>query len=319
MKAARASHSERPASQSLFATSLGVSIILHGVVITWMLGGSGPSQAWLTDLPAFHSVSLVDAPASAPAPAPSMSAPEPQDIPEPAVASEAVNPATVEIVEPQVAVQPPQATRAAEVTAVSVETPAPADKPEPVVIPDVPDVIEAEARQPKPVEHSERQPAPTPASASLAPAATPSASAMPREPASRNSPQAADRARQAIANLRNAQAQGDGAGEGGGGLADGMQQVLMRTYQQRVRVRIINAWRLPMLPQAAEKLQAMVLLTVDRDGHVLRYELAEPSGNSPFDDSLQRAVQASSPLPPLPDTVTGVTQELMLRFTPPAS
>lgn len=335
MKAAQVSHHQAHAGQSLFGASLGVSVIVHGAVIAWMLGGSGPSQALLTDLPAFHSVSLVDAPGSPPAaaPAPSVSEPEPQAIPEPAAVSEAISPAAVEQVVPQTAVQPPQAKSPTEVAAVSVNASVPAARPKLVEKPDKPAVVEAEARQPQPVEASEWRPAPTPASASQPAAAPEVAAARPstdtthraadgaQQPAGRNSPQAADRARDAIASLRNAleQTPGTSADQGGGGLANGMQQVLVRTYQQRVRARIINAWRLPMLPQTAEKLHAVVLLTVDREGEVIRYALAQSSGDQSFDASLQRAVQASSPLPPLPDTITEETQELELRFTPPAS
>ena len=322
MKAAQVSHYQGHVSQSLFGASLGVSVIVHGAVIAWMLGGSGPSRALLTDLPAFHSVSLVDAPGSASAPASSVSEPEPQAIPEPAAVSEAIRPAAVEQVVPQASVQPPQAKSPTEVAAVSVDASVPADGPKPVDKPDKPAVVEAESRQPQPVEASEWRPAPTPASASQPAAPAPEvAAAGARQPAGRNSPQAADRAREAIASLRNAleQPTGTSADQGGGGLVNGIQQVLVRTYQQRVRARIINAWRLPMLPQTAEKLQAVVLLTVDREGQVIRYALAQSSGNQPFDASLQRAVQASSPLPPLPDTITEETQELELRFTPPAS
>ena len=62
MKSAQGSHPLAHAGPSLFATSLGASVIVHGLIIAWMLSGSGPSRALLVDLPAFHSVSLVDAP-----------------------------------------------------------------------------------------------------------------------------------------------------------------------------------------------------------------------------------------------------------------
>jgi TonB family protein len=337
MKAAHVSHQLGHASQSLFATSLGASVIVHGLVITWMLSGHGPSRAFLTDLPAFHSVSLVNAPGSTPPaePVASVPEPEPQTIPEPAAVPEAVNPAAVRNVVPETAVQPPQAKQATEVPEAAVEPPAPVAKPKPMEVPEKPSVVETRVQQPKPVKATEKRPtpAPTPTSAGSPtpspgePAAvqprtapTPSVAAAPREPASRNSPQAAARARDAIENLRaQSDAQEAGTEQSPGGIAVGMQELLLRTYKQRVRARIINAWHLPIPGKIAQGLQAVVLLTIDREGQVIRYELTRSSNNPSFDASLHRAVQASSPLPELPETFEGEILEAEIYFTPPAS
>jgi TonB family protein len=335
MKAAHVSHQLGHASQSLFATSLGASVIVHGLVITWMLSGHGPSRAFLTDLPAFHSVSLVNAPGSTPPaePVASVPEPEPQTIPEPAAVPEAVNPAAVRNVVPETAVQPPQAKQATEVPEASVEPPTPVAKPKPVEVPERPSVVETQVQQPKPVKATERKPAPTPASGSRptpsppevtatqpTPAPTPAVTAQPRPPASRNSPQAAERAREAIKNLRaRSGTEGTGTNQSPGGVQPGLQDVLMRTYKQRVRARIINAWHLPIPGKIAQGLQAVVLLTIDREGQVIRYELTRSSNNPSFDASLHRAVQASSPLPELPETFEGEILEAEIYFTPPAS
>ena len=333
MKASQVSRQLGHASQSLFATSLGASVILHGLVIVWMLSGSGPSGALLTDLPAFQSVSLVDAPGAPTVAEPVAKLPEPQAIPEPAAVPVAVDPTEVPNVEPETTVQPPQAKEASEVPETSVEPPAPVAKPEPVQVPEAPSVIETQVEQPKPVKAAEERPvpAPTPPSASgptaaptevaaAPPGTTPDSAAQPRAPASRNSPQAAQRAREAIENLRaQSGAQGTSTDQSPGGVAVGMQELLLRTYERRVRARIINAWHLPIPEKMAQGLQAVALLTIDREGQVIRYELTRSSGNPSFDASLHRAVQASSPLPELPVTFQGETQELRLRFTPPAS
>ena len=332
MKAAQVSHQLGHASHSLFATSLGASVVLHGLAIVWMLSGSGPSRVLLADLPAFHSVSLVNAPGSPPVAEPVASVPEPQAIPEPAAVPVAVDPTAVPNVEPETTVQPPQAKKATEVPETSVEPPAPVAKPEPVEVPEAPSVVETQVEQPKPVKAAEERPvpAPTPPSASgptvaptevaaAPPGTTPAPAAQPRAPVSRNSPQAAQRAREAIENLRAQSGQGSSTSQSQGGVAAGMQELLLRTYEQRVRARIINAWLLPIPEKMAQGLRAVALLTIDREGQVIRYELTRSSGDPSFDASLSRAVQASSPLPELPDTYTGEILEAEIHFAPPAS
>ena len=328
MKAAQVSHQLGHASQSLFATSLGASVVLHGLIIVWMLSGSGPSRALLADLPAFHSVSLVDAPGPPAVAEPVANVPEPQAISEPAAVPEAVNPTAANLV-PETTVQPAQAKQATEVPETSVEA------AEPVEVPEAPSVVETQVQKPKPVKATEKRsaPAPTPASAdgpTLTPTEvaaalpgttpTPAPATQPRTPASRNSPQAAQRARETIENLRaHSGAQGASTNQSPGGVAAGMQELLLRTYEQRVRARIINAWHLPIPEKMAQGLQAIALLTIDREGQVIRYELTRSSGNPSFDASLHRAVQASSPLPELPNTYSGEILEAEIHFTPPAS
>ena len=324
MKAVQAAYQPGHSSQTLFATSFGVSLLVHGLVIGWMLSGSGRAHSLLADVPSFQMVSLVDAPGM----------PEPQAIAEPAATPEAVRAVTVQNAAPEAAVPPPQAKEAAEVPEASVEPPAPVAKPKPVEAPERPSVVDTQVKKPEPATASVKKPTPTktaavestpatPKVAAVQPKAAPApnAAAKPRAPASRNSSQAAERARQTIANLRRAQARAQGSStiQARGGTAAGIQEVLMRTYQNRVRARIINAWSLPMPSKMAQEFQAVVLLTIDREGQVIRYELIGPSGSQPFDASLQRAVQASSPLPPLPETFPGETQVFELHFTPPAS
>ena len=324
MNAAEVSYPPAHAGPSLFATSLGASVIVHCLIFAWMLSGSGPPRALLTDLPAFHSVSLVDAPGSAP-PAEAeanVPEPEPQAIPEAVAVPAAVNPATVRDVAPETVVRPPRATRPTEVSDASVEPPAPAASPKPVAVPERPAAATTPAQQPRPARATEARPAPAPtptlagvAAAQTETATPPPAAAQPRAPASRNSPQAAARAREAIENLRAR----TGAEPSPEGAQPGLQDVLMRTYERRVRAKIIQALHLPMTQDRAQKLKAIALLAIDREGQVIRYELTTPSGNASFDASVHRAVQASSPLPPLPETYSGEILEAEIHFTPPAS
>ena len=304
-----------------------VSLLIHGLVIGWMLSGSGSARSLLSEVPSFQTVSLVDAPVEF----------EPQAIAEPSAIPEVMSDVTVQNVEPEAVVPPPQAKQATEVPEASVEPPAPAAKPKPVEAPLKPSVVETRTEKPAPAKASAKRPAPTQTSARKPAPATPKVAAAqpkaapapkttakPRSPASRNSPQAAARAQQTIANLRRAQAarvEGTTANQVPGGIAARMSDIRKQAYVERVRARIINAWRLPMPSKMAQGLQARVLLTIDREGQVIRYELIGPSGSQPFDTSLQRAVQASLPLPPLPEDIgrDNPVQEFEFRFTLPAS
>lgn len=323
MKAVHVSRQPGHAGQTLSATSCGVSLLVHGLVIGWMLSGSGSARSLLSDVPSFHAVSLVDAPVAF----------EPQSIAAPAAMPEVVTAAPARSVVPETAVAPPQAKQATEVPEASVEPPAPAAKPEPIAEPQRRPVVEARIRKPEPAKASVRKAAPTeaparkptpaaPRVAAVQPPATPAPkAAAPRTPASRNSPQAAARAQQAIANLRRAQAlaQGTSTIQARGGIAAQMQNIQMQAYYGRVQALITDAWQLPMMQKTAQTLQAVALLTIDREGRMIRYELLRSSGSPPFDASLRRAVQASLPLPELPETFPEEVLEFEFHFTPPAS
>ena len=321
MKAVHVSRQPGHASQRLFATSFGVSLLIHGLVIGWMLSGSGSARSLLSDASSFQMVSLVDAPEV-----------EPQAIAEPAAMPEAATAAPVRNVVPETVVPPPQAKQATEAPEASVEPPAPMAKPEPIEAPERLPAVETQVKKPEPAKASVRKPAPTetvarkpapsaPKVAAVQPTAAPAPkAATPRAPASRNSPQAAARAQQAIAAMRRAQAraQGTNTNQTQSGIAARMQDIQMQAYYGRVRALITNAWHLPMIQKTARTLQAVALLTIDREGQVLRYQLLKSSGSQPFDDSLQRAVR-TSPLPPLPETFPKEILEFEFHFTQPAS
>ena len=323
MKAVHASHQPGHAGQTLFATSFGVSLLIHGLVIGWMLSGSGSARSLLSDAPSFHTVSLVDAPVI-----------EPQAIAEPAAIPETAAAAPMRNVVPEAVVPPPQAKQATEAPEASVEPPAPVATPAAIEEPERLPAVETRIKKPEPAKASVRKPAPTetaarkptpaaPKVAAVQPTAAPAprAAAKPRPPAGRNSPQAAARARDAIAAMRRAQARAVGvnANQAIGGIADRIQDIQMQAYYGRVRALITNAWHLPMMQKTAQTLQAVALLTIDREGQVIRYQLLRSSGSPPFDASLQRAVQASLPLPPLPETFSKEILEFEFHFTPPAS
>lgn len=330
MKAVQVSPQPGHARQTLSAASFGVSVLLHGLVIGWMLSGSGSARSLLSGVPSFHTVSLVDAPDSMLPPETEPSMPETQ----PQAIAEAMRAATVRKIVPETVIPPPQAKQATEVPKASVDPPAPMTKPKSAEEPEKPSVVETRVKKPAPVKASVKKPAPTqtavrkptpaaPTVAAAQPKTAPAAkaAAKPRPPASRNSPQAAARAQQTIAAMRRAQARDQGAStvQELGGIAARMQNIQLQAYQGIVRRHITAAWHVPMLEKTVQALRAVALLTIDREGHVIRYQLIRSSGSGPFDASLKRAVQASSPLPPLPKAFPGEILEAEIHFTPPAS
>lgn len=324
MKAVQVSHQSGRTGQTLFATSFVASLLIHGLAIGWMLGSSGSARSLLSAAPSFQMVSLVDAPEV-----------EPQAIAEPAAIPEAMSAATVQNVAPEAVVPPPQAKKAAKIPAASVESPTPVPRPVPVEEPEKPAVVETQVKKPAPAKAAVKKPTPTKTSVSKPTPAAPrvavvQAEAVPApalktavrpKPASRNSAQAAARAQEAIAAIRQAQARAQGTStmQARGGIVSRMQNIQMQAYYGRVKTRISNAWSLPMMQQTAQALQAVALLVIDREGQVIRYQLLRSSGHQPFDASLKRAVQASSPLPPLPETFPQEILEFELHFTPPVS
>lgn len=102
------------------------------------------------------------------------------------------------------------------------------------------------------------------------------------------------------------------AGSGGIGTG-GLSGIRLHSYQVMVQEKVRNAWSVP--PQS-RGLQAIVFLTIDRAGHVEQFRFVQRSGNTLFDDSLQRAIKQAEPLPPLPADYAGHSLEAELRFRP---
>jgi TonB family protein len=76
----------------------------------------------------------------------------------------------------------------------------------------------------------------------------------------------------------------------------------LRGYEALIQEKVRNAWRTP--PQS-KGLEAVVFLAIDRAGHVEQSHLVRSSGNTLFDESLQRAIKQAEPLPPLPNDYPG--------------
>jgi TonB family protein len=94
-------------------------------------------------------------------------------------------------------------------------------------------------------------------------------------------------------------------------LAGRLSSIRLRNYQAELMAKITDAWKIP--PQS-QGLQASVFLLVNRAGQVEQVHFVHGSGNTLFDDSLQRAVTQAQPLAALPEDYTGRAIEVTLHF-----
>ncbi len=73
-----------------------------------------------------------------------------------------------------------------------------------------------------------------------------------------------------------------------------------------------DAWAQPGAVSAGTTVTVRV--RVERDGRITRRDLTRPSGNSVMDESVMRAVNSVSRLPPLPDQIRGAHYDVDIHF-----
>jgi len=95
-----------------------------------------------------------------------------------------------------------------------------------------------------------------------------------------------------------------------------LSQALM-LYRALVNEKIERNWALPERSgRGKDKLEAILVVRVRRDGTVLDIQFDERSGDSYFDDSVLKAVLKSKPFPPFPDIYSPKEEEIVIRFAP---
>jgi TolA protein len=103
-------------------------------------------------------------------------------------------------------------------------------------------------------------------------------------------------------------------GTGGGGMAN----LRFSQYYQSIYAKVYQAWTLPEYVIEKEgSREAIVAITVQRDGKILSAIFEKTSGNQQFDASVMNAIKKANPLPPLPDDFRESVLEIGIRFIPP--
>ncbi len=88
-----------------------------------------------------------------------------------------------------------------------------------------------------------------------------------------------------------------------------------RLYYTEVWNAIRRRWTLPPSLRSS-RLEAVLVLTVRRDGRIVSTRFEKRSGNEAFDESAMRAVRKANPLPPFPEIYSPKRIEIGVRFRP---
>lgn len=88
----------------------------------------------------------------------------------------------------------------------------------------------------------------------------------------------------------------------------------MRAYYAMVWSRIKGRWALPQGILPGEVLEAVIDVTILRNGAVTQVNFEKRSGNSYFDESAMKAIRKASPLPPLPAWIGENSLGVGIRF-----
>lgn len=108
---------------------------------------------------------------------------------------------------------------------------------------------------------------------------------------------------------------GSGQEGGGGGGGGGATDLRFSRYYQALWERIQQSWVLPPHERMG-RLEAIVVITVNRDGRILSFSFEKRSGDENLDASVERAIKKADPLPPFPPDLKESVLEVGVRFIP---
>jgi TolA protein len=103
---------------------------------------------------------------------------------------------------------------------------------------------------------------------------------------------------------------GGAVGEGGGGIARGIEFIM---YTQELQRRVQESW---IVAEKQPGLVASVSFKIQPDGDIQDLELTQSSGDSVFDQSVVRAIRKATPFPPPPQSYAQefATQKIFMNF-----
>jgi TolA protein len=107
--------------------------------------------------------------------------------------------------------------------------------------------------------------------------------------------------------------EGEGSATAAGG-AGGEGDARINAYYSEIWRRIKSQWALPggMMPKNA--LESIVSIEILRTGALTEAKFEKSSGNRYFDESVMKAIQKATPLPPLPEWINGSSLNIGIRF-----
>ncbi len=90
----------------------------------------------------------------------------------------------------------------------------------------------------------------------------------------------------------------------------------MKRYYAAVTSRIQSHWYIPPLQNWEDSLEAILVIKVNRDGTIAKTFFEKKSSNLYFNQFVNKTVQKSAPVPPIPKEFEKKTMEIGLRFSP---
>ena len=119
----------------------------------------------------------------------------------------------------------------------------------------------------------------------------------------------------AAAERATAKSTGGSGGSSGYSIAsEGLEASELAWYRDRVVAALRSRWRQPILEGYRDSLTVRVRFEIQRDGTIFGLRIDASSGVPSLDRSALRAVQESSPLPPLPKQILRSTQPATFVF-----
>ncbi|MDD3471317.1 MAG: energy transducer TonB [Syntrophaceae bacterium] len=88
-----------------------------------------------------------------------------------------------------------------------------------------------------------------------------------------------------------------------------------RQYYTSIWNAVRQHWALPE-GLKRQKLEAVFILVLRRDGKIMDLRIEKKSGNPDFDRAAEMAIRQAEPLPPFPEIYTAPQEDIALRFTP---
>jgi colicin import membrane protein len=99
-----------------------------------------------------------------------------------------------------------------------------------------------------------------------------------------------------------------------GRITSRVMEIRYRTYYNNIWEIIRSAWTIPKGTPITPGLETIIGIRIAKDGRVLDINIEKSSENQQYDDSAIRAIEKSSPFPPMPGEEEEM--EVGIRFTP---
>ena len=132
-----------------------------------------------------------------------------------------------------------------------------------------------------------------------------------------NAQREAEQARAALADMIKARGAKPAASSSKGTSArQGVQSIVSQQYLMTVGARMQQFWVLPEMRQWDPGLEAVVVLTILRNGTVAKVEVEQKSADPYYDQFVMQTIEKASPMPPFPKLMSEDAIEVGFVFRP---